>query len=765
MTSKHCFFRIGKQNMRHSSWLWALSFLGNLMALPVVMLLAIGKTVKNEDSIKRLAVQLEYIYDTAAFDMLSFVAIVAAVGALIVGMTNFRYLFHKNMVDTYHSIPVKRQTLFFANWLNGFVIWFVPFVLNLILTMVIAGTKVSSILNRIQVLQRVAGNVRIDKISENVLEQLSEYTLGRLIGGMLVDALLVTVVFLLIYHLTIVAMMVCGNALNALIVEGILGGGVMAAYGLLLGLCEVFMDTMITDVVRIHRGLQYASPFVSSVTMMITRGCSYNNTDVLGWGSWWSNLIVNGVIALLLLGLAAFLYQKRPSELAEQGLRNRWFKYPLQILASVIAGICGWWIFYSVSSTTNDSYNTIWGCFGILVGTVIAFGVLSVVNNMDFKAFFRDKLMMALTLVGTVLLCLSIRLDWYGFDTYLPEQDEIAEIAVFHRNYYSDTRRYVSIGDADNPLETMHITDAELAYALLHGCTETERAFDLDLPHPETEQIYVKVTKKNGRSYYRNYRICSTYEAELSEILSMPEYVRNCYSLPENLLVNAKFLRIESRVFRELSVRVDREWEEEYYTSLAEQLQEAYQRDIELHPEALTTQTGSLLCGISLRSEKDKYYDIEITENMTAVLAVLRRFGFEKATSGVAPKEVDRILIPVLYTVEPPEEDLPATGEAETEIATGSKFVSEEDPKVQEKLANGSWVYSKRIGYCAVVDDYESIRSILEGADLDYGYPYYLFGGSEKYDIYLECPGYEQVNAYVNLEKLPESVRNNIYFQ
>ena len=261
MTSNHCFSRIGRQNMRHSTWLWALSMIGNLLALPVVMLLATGENLEGANELNYLASCLSNLYFTNRVIVLAFAAIVAAVGALVVGITNFRYLLHKNMVDTYHSIPVKRQTLFFVNWLNGFLIWFVPFALNLVLTMIISAAKAGSLMKRIRVLEKAQGYMGI----YHDPSELSRYTIGGLLGGMLTDALLVLVVFLLIYHLTIVAMMLCGNVLNVLVTEVILGGGVMALYGVILALCEAFWDTFLTSVVTLHRGLQYASPFVSSV--------------------------------------------------------------------------------------------------------------------------------------------------------------------------------------------------------------------------------------------------------------------------------------------------------------------------------------------------------------------------------------------------------------------------------------------------------------------------------------------------------------------
>ena len=769
MTSNHCFSRIGRQNMRHSTWLWALSMIGNLLALPVVMLLATGENLERVNELNYLASCLSNLYFTNRVIVLAFAAIVASVGALVVGITNFRYLLHKNMVDTYHSIPVKRQTLFFVNWLNGFLIWFVPFALNLVLTMIISAAKAGSLMKRIRVLEKAQGYMGI----YHDPSELSRYTIGGLLGGMLTDALLVLVVFLLIYHLTIVAMMLCGNVLNVLVTEVILGGGVMALYGVILALCEAFWDTFLTSVVTLHRGLQYASPFVSSVMMMVSRMNYYDDTAGF-WGEWWTYLIVNGVIALALLCLAAFLYQRRPSELAEQGLRSKWAKYPLQILISMFAGIAGWWIFYFFSATTRDAYNTIWGCFGIVIGAVIIFGAMDVVNNMDFKAFFRNKLVMAITVAFTILLCLSVRLDWYGYDKYLPRQEQIAEIGVYHTNYRSDSRQYYreNLSDQTHPVNQMHITDTELAYQLLAGCVGTEQQvtgesslYLEDMVSPEElqarnrrEAIYVRVTLQSGKTYYRYYRISKVYEEVLRQVLESPEYVQVCYALDDDFLLNANYLQLESSVYNDLSERIA--GENESFAGFARLFTEAYQRDIELHPEVLTTQGGNQLCTLDGRG--DYYFCININENMTATLAALRSFGFEKIISPVSPEEVDRILLPVIWAVDADEE----AEEWDKKQAAAEYGPNSDNPKVQRKIEDGSWVYSNRYGYCAVVKDPVAIRSILSAPGLRYRTGYSLFGGDSLEGImYLDCPGYDLIDAWLDYEQLPDSVRDNVYFQ
>ena len=147
---------------------------------------------------------------------------------------------------------------------------------------------------------------------------------------------------------------------------------------------------------------------------------------------------------------------------------------------------------------------------------------------------------------------------------------------------------------------------------------------------------------------------------------------------------------------------------------------------------------------------------------MTATLAALRSFGFEKIISPVSPEEVDRILLPVIWAVDADEE----AEEWDKKQAAAEYGPNSDNPKVQRKIEDGSWVYSNRYGYCAVVKDPVAIRSILSAPGLHYHTGYSLFGGDSLEGImYLDCPGYDLIDAWLDYEQLPDSVRDNVYFQ
>ena len=140
MTSRRCFFKFMKEDLRHKVWMIVLSFLGSLLTGPVLYLILRGnfmdeRVLRQEGSWFAFRSAAERIFVFFGPGLCIGGGLVALVGAVIVGLFGIRYLFHKNMADIYHSIPMKRRALFLAGYLNGLLIWFVPFVICFLITL------------------------------------------------------------------------------------------------------------------------------------------------------------------------------------------------------------------------------------------------------------------------------------------------------------------------------------------------------------------------------------------------------------------------------------------------------------------------------------------------------------------------------------------------------------------------------------------------------------------------------------------------------
>lgn len=632
MTSKHCFSKIMKEDFRHKIWMLALSILGNLLALPVAFLIYTGNTYKYyESDAQRILRSAGAVCDFFASTLCITGGIIAIAGALIVGLAGFRYVFHRNMVDTYHSIPVKRRTLFVASWLNGFLIWFVPFIINLVITMILGVGKLGSL--------RASFYQASDKTPE-ITEAFAGLSVGDIFGEGLLSAVALTVSFLLVYHLILLAVMFSGNVLNALVLTGVAGAGAISLYALWVCFEGYYLDTFFANMPFVQEKMVYASPLASACYLLYERVQAHYGEA--GAGVW---ILVNLVIALLLGLAAALVYEKRPSELAEQGVKNKPVRFVVQIAMTFAAGMGGWLLFYAIVSDISSVKSACaWGIFGGLLGAVLVFGVLDIIFRMDFKAFFTHKIWMAATTVAVLLLCLGFCFDWVGYDAYLPEKDKIAEMSVVApcrnnmNNYY---------GYETELMSKTHLTDVDTVYAFLESATAYYRngGHSAEAPQEQTfrsENIRVKVTLESGRSYYRNYRVYSYDNEAASKLLSSREYLDAFYKIDENAVENATGITLR-RNGRSKDLKKGEDISEEEMLKICR----AYNQDMEEQPETFINGGGRVLAMITLENTlkvSDRRF-LMLYEEMNHTRETLRECGYEFFTETIAAEEVEEIRI------------------------------------------------------------------------------------------------------------------------
>lgn len=753
MTSKHCFFKMMREDFRHKIWMLALSVLGNMLAIPVIYLIS----VDHRDgmlSVRNMTNQAGMIAAFFSYTVVISGGIVAIAGAVIVGLSGFRYVFHRNMVDTYHSIPVRRSTLFWVNWLNGFLIWFVPALISLGFTLLLGLGKLGSLKGRL------TGMVMNEE--ERILVSYW-VTGGRLAASALVSLLALTVAFLLVYHLVLLAVMLCGNVLNAMVTGATLGVGVISVYSLFIAFCTMYFDTFVSSAVNGHKGLVYASPLVSSIILL------YRRVSMAPGGefSFWCACILNLAIALALGALSFLAYLKRPSELAEQGLRIRPVRFLVQITVSLAAAMGGWLLFYIVGDD-----RLIWGVFGAVLAGVVSFGVMDIVFHMDFKTFFAHKVLMGLTVAAGVFAGLLFYYDWLGYDGYLPDREDIAEIAVYdhYRNnaygYY-----YYDVQDAGHPLHDVHIRDSAAAYAFLESMTrpgsgETEE----DMLYGGGEEILAKVTLNSGRTYYRSYYVFHGSSDAACTLLTSAEYLDANYRIAPEEGWKCRRISLQRDVYSS-ELQMDTPEGAELFGAICE----AYNRDLEENPEAFIRGDGRLLCGIRMYSENyGTLRYLEVFEGMEHTREALRQHGFAQFADPLAPEDIEEIQLSLGYRYaedgtewDPVEDARDVYGVRRAEDGAGVSAEEAESETydavygAETATATDYGVYSDYAGEVLMlhITDKDEIRELLELISYDEGR--YYNGGAfrlnkvDRVTLVLSEDG-DRINVNIPYGSLPE---------
>ena len=611
MTSRALFYKGMIEDLRHKIWMIALSCLASFMAMPVSYLLMqqgwegrIERWIANGQYV--ILEQKAGLVHNFFTEYLSITCgIVLFVGALIVGILGFRHVFSKKMVDLYHSIPIKRAELFVINYLNGFLIWFVPMIIGAIVCAWMALAFIGDFSAWVSTLGTLA------------------VTIGNLV-----------LAFLLVYHLAIVAVMLSGNILNTLINGTILSFGVLALYGMFEGFACTYYDTYYSFFESKILNLLWVSPPVSSIYQLAMR-CN-------GWNTF--GFVMNLIMVVVLLATGFVLYLVRPSELAEQGMKVKWVQVVFKTAVTVLAGMAGW-IFFGFLTDTDQLG---WLIFGAVFGSVLTYGILDIIFHMDFKAFFKHKIQMGITTLASIIIGCVFLFDLTGFDTYVPDTDDIANMGIYVQGigYNESYQAFDGILTVKSRIESMRYTDKEAISAFLNQVVARERENDTSAPlNGRTSRAYVRVMEKSGKTYYRMYRIAASDEQVIVPILTDTSYVETNMIIPKVVIDHIDLDKEDQ------DISLENEWD--YYQiedeEFAKELFRAYNIDVAKHPEWQVYQKEEIFAELSYRNYGDEYcrFYLDLHEGMENVIAVLEKYGYSDMFHKINPEEVEQITIEI----------------------------------------------------------------------------------------------------------------------
>ena len=159
MTSGSLYFKLLKEDFRRRLWAIALVFLAFFFTLPIGLALNMENAANTnyyryndyepfiqdaamtdlQYKTRLLELKTEVVLSGVEYGngMIAFLMITAAV---VIGVSSFAYLHNKKKVEFYHSIPVRREALFGAQFSGGIFIVGAAYGLNLLL---LAGVAVS----------------------------------------------------------------------------------------------------------------------------------------------------------------------------------------------------------------------------------------------------------------------------------------------------------------------------------------------------------------------------------------------------------------------------------------------------------------------------------------------------------------------------------------------------------------------------------------------------------------------------------------------
>lgn len=488
MMSKSSFLVSLKENSKRRLWVWVVSALLYMLALPVFTALTINSITSKMTGMREsyeAAVVMQVLHERLLNAMrgcfspsIIFLLMTAGI-ALISAIQGFSFLYSRKKMDFYMGMPVKRKKRFFVVWLNGILLYVLPYLLGLGISLQIAALN--------------------DAVDKTVLQ-------SAMVGfGANLCA------YLGIYHMVMVAVMLTGNVIITL-----LGVFIFSIYEFVLrilvsGYRQVFF--------QYYSGYGVdTSPMLSPFTMYMKLGNHFNyaNAFSVKYALWLLGFA-------LVMGLISYVcYIKRPAEAAGKAMTFSVTKPAIKILLTVPAALlAGAVTFDAVDFDPRRSMQGIgWVIFFMALAVVLGSGLIQVIYEFDIRGAVHKKYHILISGGITAMIFVIYQFDLFGYDAYIPKQDQIESVAFIPADYelgYSThidegTARYVSTEEyADRYMELQKIEEiCELVDRSMEEYNKLDASFFRQrsaLEENQEEQWWSNVTLiyrlKNGRKVSR----------------------------------------------------------------------------------------------------------------------------------------------------------------------------------------------------------------------------------------------------------------------
>ncbi len=474
MTCKVSFFKSIRETMKHhiaSTFATALVFF--------IQFLAFFLNVQNISVQKILDVdsQAEYIKsDILYITRPSYIYYFAvALVAIILAYDYFRYLHSKKQMDFYESLPLTRKTAFCQKTASSFFVFLIPYILCV--------------------------------LGEALVLYGYEFRETVFYANLFWNAICMILSFAITWITGVLAMIMTGHPVVACFGFGVFCGYAPVILRYLFPVyADMYFDTYVSNEAILYN-LIYISP-IGAAIQLIDR---YN--DIWLFSEHTKSFFILILLAVLVFGLAYYLFIKRPSEAAGRAMAfekfNPVIRIALVIPLSLYLGI--------YLGTVTNTANIIWMILGYLLGSVLLHGIIESIFEFDIRALWSRKLQMVLCFMITLGIAVTFWTDAFGYDRYIPQQDKVESI---HLNI-SDSYYY-----RNSESDGLHDEQMTSAYQLIQTVIENEYTDDVEDSNGVTS-MRITYHLKNGNKVYRRYFINTSQYADYLDAIYTTEDYKN----------------------------------------------------------------------------------------------------------------------------------------------------------------------------------------------------------------------------------------------
>jgi len=392
---------------------------------------------------------------------------------VLCGLAALKFTNNKVAVNFYHSLPVRRESIFITSTLQNFLYYVVAFALGLVV-------MVASFVLRY-------GVVGFTLLRPIVL------TFGY---GVLF--------FLLVYAMTLFAGALTGTDFMRFISAG---------YVVFLPLALVMSFLLAVDTCAIHKRIIDIDYYITlekmvnlCVPLRIANVMSEGDRGNLTFNSPFSvDVLIVAVIAVAMYALAFFLYLRRPSESATRPVIWKSAAFVFKYSTVLMGGT----VFTMIFNGMFDS--AFWMIVGAVIGSFITFMVVNGILNKSARAIFKGIRGFAIFMVVMLIITVVFYMDVFGIFTTIPSPSFVSGVEV-NVGYELDAK----YEDADAEKVTELIEKAYVSSGNFTGYPEIEYVYNVGVPSIMVDSDDTVITEAETK--IRNFDIYSSHSYDRVQI-------------------------------------------------------------------------------------------------------------------------------------------------------------------------------------------------------------------------------------------------------
>lgn len=528
MISRRSYWAKWLENIKRRGWTFVLCAAVMLLLGPVFLSVNLTGLYNGGAFGSQTSEEMDLMMRTAFVSHIGFSQIwvfPALFFAVLFAVQGFCWLYSRQKMDLYMSVPVSSVKRYVMIWGNGIVCY--------------AGLSFTGLL--------------LCWATGAVFGVMSCYAAAQSIAAWAFQML----AFLAMYHVSLVAVMLTGNVLTAL-----LGCAVLFSYEPAMRILYNHLKTMFyysycsADAERMMR-LPWLSPFAGTLDLF-ERVC-YRDGYLVGvpgtGGLTWQFGIQTGLLVICAASAGIFaywLYRKRKTESYHRSVAFSPLAAVLELALLVPFGMAAG---MAVAKMSGDSGIFLFG--GCLLGTVCGHAMIRLVYKRELKEVLGGKAVFAVSLTAAACFLGLFRFDWTGYDSYIPASREVRAVSVSLESDYSAFGNYEepvwesgSVDMEEELLEKMASENTETIESVLwlakkwrdKGMPGTVRDFEAGADtgyisegegkNENLRRWVVCYTMQGGRKVYR--RFFADMEADQDKIdiiMKDPSYQRVRYQI------------------------------------------------------------------------------------------------------------------------------------------------------------------------------------------------------------------------------------------